>query len=165
MSRRPANRANAQKSTGPKTPGGKRNASRNSLKHGILAKTILVDFESRERFFELLRSLVNEFEPATSGEYAEIEIMAVTKWRLFRLWAVEATGIIHEQRRQAAADPNGLVEPTIRTMLAMRALADNSRYPETLSRYEVRFDRQYQRHANRLSQLQDKRNARQPTLN
>lgn len=154
-----ANRANAKKSTGPKTTGGKRISSRNALKHGILAKTLLIDGESRERFNELLSSLITEFEPATPDEYAQIETMAAARWRLYRLWAVEAAGIVAEQRRQAATNSVDHLETPERAMLAMRSLADNSRHPETLSRYEVRHDRQYHRAAKRLAYLVSERRA------
>ena len=49
-----ANRANAAKSTGPKTPRGKRNSSRNGIRHGLLASVILIEGESRDRFLELI---------------------------------------------------------------------------------------------------------------
>jgi hypothetical protein len=37
-----ANRRNAQKSTGPKTPEGKAAVRHNALKHGLLAERVLV---------------------------------------------------------------------------------------------------------------------------
>jgi hypothetical protein len=37
-----ANRANAQKSTGPRTPEGKEKAAQNALKHGLLAREAVV---------------------------------------------------------------------------------------------------------------------------
>ena len=37
-----ANRRNAQKSTGPKTPEGRAVSKMNALKHGILSKEVLV---------------------------------------------------------------------------------------------------------------------------
>jgi hypothetical protein len=41
-----ANRRNAQKSTGPRTVEGKRHASLNALKHGLLSRECLVTGES-----------------------------------------------------------------------------------------------------------------------
>ncbi|MHC4445109.1 MAG: hypothetical protein ACYTA5_21125 [Planctomycetota bacterium] len=38
-----ANRQNAKKSTGPKTPEGKARSSQNALKHGLLARQILIN--------------------------------------------------------------------------------------------------------------------------
>ena len=160
-----ANRANAAKSTGPKTPGGKYNSSRNAITHGFLATSILLPGESRERFLELLSSLITEFEPETPNEFALVETMAVARWRLTRLWTIEAASLLHEQLRQAESttQENG---PT-RTMLAIRALADHPHSLETLSRYEVRFDRQYHRAADSLHRLRaEKRHGtRQPQQN
>ena len=53
-----ANRANAQKSTGPRTPRGKTTSSWNALKHGLLSRR-LVNFsdQSQRSFLELLADL------------------------------------------------------------------------------------------------------------
>src|SRR5277367_6396210 len=113
-----ANRVNAAKSTGAKTPGGKYNSSRNATTHGFLATSILVPGESRERFLELLASLITEFEPDTPNEFALVETMAVSRWRLLRLWTIEAAALAYEQRRQADSTTEENL-PT-RTMLALR---------------------------------------------
>jgi hypothetical protein len=59
-----ANRQNAQKSTGPTTDEGKAASSRNALKHGLLARDIVVAdpafAESREEFDALLAALADE---------------------------------------------------------------------------------------------------------
>jgi hypothetical protein len=43
-----ANRRNALKSTGPKTPGGKAAVRLNALKHGLLSQDILLPGEGEE---------------------------------------------------------------------------------------------------------------------
>jgi hypothetical protein len=53
-----ANRAHAQKSTGPKTPEGKAIVARNATKHSLLARTITLDSESQERFDLLHQSYI-----------------------------------------------------------------------------------------------------------
>ena len=62
-----ANRRNAQKSTGPRTPEGKARVRFNALKHGMLAKSIILpgkeNFESREEFDFLLQSLFDDLQP------------------------------------------------------------------------------------------------------
>ena len=40
--KRLANRRNAKKSTGPKTPEGKRRSGRNAVKHGLLSRDLVV---------------------------------------------------------------------------------------------------------------------------
>ncbi|MHC4795738.1 MAG: hypothetical protein ACYTF1_03755, partial [Planctomycetota bacterium] len=62
-----ANRQNAKKSTGPKTPEGKARSSQNALKHGLLARQILINDddpnEKTEDFDQLLSDLVDELQP------------------------------------------------------------------------------------------------------
>lgn len=151
-----ANRANALKSTGPKTPAGKRISSRNAIRHGFLAQSILLPGESRERFFELFSSLLSQFSPATPYEYALVDTMAVTRWRQQRAWTLETASLIHEQQCQSNADTTNPDQPT-RAMLAMKNLALPPRSLEALSRYEGRFDRQYHRAADRLFRIQAER--------
>ena len=43
-----ANRANAQKSTGPRTPEGKATVAQNAVKHGLLARTAVLHGEDWE---------------------------------------------------------------------------------------------------------------------
>jgi hypothetical protein len=97
-----ANRANAAKSRGPVISGGRRNSSRNALKHGMFAQTILLPGESRERFLKLLADLTTEFQATTPNELALVETMAFCRWRVLRRWTLQASQIAHE-RRQAGA--------------------------------------------------------------
>ena len=153
-----ANRANAQKSTGPKTPSGKRICSGNAIKHGILANAILIDGESRASFLELIASLEEEYQPSTPTQHALVAKIASAQWRSLRLLAVESAGIIHEMRQQSgsAAAEN---MPT-RAMLALRSLAGNSRHYELMSRYEHRIDRQQHRSIEVLARLKEEEIAR-----
>ena len=43
MAKIEANRRNALKSTGPKTPVGREKSKRNALKHGLLSKAIVIE--------------------------------------------------------------------------------------------------------------------------
>ena len=43
-----ANRANAQRSTGPRTEEGKEKSARNALNHGLCAERVVIDEEDRE---------------------------------------------------------------------------------------------------------------------
>jgi hypothetical protein len=154
-----ANRANAAKSTGPVTPEGKQKASRNSVRHGMLARTIVLDGESRDRFTALLATLKEELRPQTAIESALVENMAVARWRQMRLWGMEKAGIAYEiQKQESAVDSEDTMNrdaPT-RAALAFRVLSDHSRSLELMNRYESRYDRQYSRALERLMQLREK---------
>ena len=58
-----ANRRNARKSTGPRTPAGKQTVSRNAMKHGFFSKHLLVPggSESQEEYAELRASICRDF--------------------------------------------------------------------------------------------------------
>jgi len=58
-----ANRRNALKSTGPKTPEGKAAVRLNALKHGLLSQNILLPGEDEEALKELDEHLRNELQP------------------------------------------------------------------------------------------------------
>ena len=101
-----ANRRNAQRSTGPKTPEGKARSSRHAIKHGLLAKQILLRShdpnEEQADFDELLESLLEDLAPANSLEQLLVERIAVCYWRLRRAYRFEAQSI--ENRRTSAND-------------------------------------------------------------
>jgi hypothetical protein len=145
-----ANRINGAKSCGPVTPEGKA-ASRRSLgnsRHGLLARTLVIEGESRDRFIELLVSLQEEFEPATPTECALVENMVAARWRQLRLWSVESASL--QQELTSQAESNAHLATTTRAGIAYRSLSEHT---ERFNRYETRFDRQYDRAVERLFKL------------
>jgi hypothetical protein len=84
-----ANRRNAQKSTGPKTPEGKAAVSMNSLRHGFRARTVVLPGENPEEFHQLCDDLEVEWHPQSRTEQFYVEQMAVSQWKLTRMEVVE----------------------------------------------------------------------------
>jgi hypothetical protein len=80
-----ANRRNAQKSTGPKTPEGKAAVSMNALRHGLRARTVVLPGEDREEFNHLCDDLEVEWHPQSRTEQFYVEQMAVSQWKLIRM--------------------------------------------------------------------------------
>lgn len=136
-----ANRLNAQKSTGPRSPEGKRNSARNSSRHAILAQSILIDEESADRFTRHLNSFFADFRPSNNTERHLVEIMAINNWRMRRLWNIESASIAHEIRHQSEATAGE--QPPTRTMLAVRALNEADRHHDSLGRQERRCQRAF----------------------
>jgi hypothetical protein len=112
-----ANRANSQKSTGPKTEAGKAKSSLNHLSHGFTSTNIFISGEDKEEFNALLSDLIGEFQPATPNEQILVEKMVSNHWnslRAIRLQSVilrgpVALGYIHKDlalllRYQTTAD-------------------------------------------------------------
>jgi len=85
-----ANRQNAQKSTGPKTPEGRAAVRLNGVKHGLTAETIVLKGESQADFTNMLESFEAEHDPATPTEEALVVQLALANWRLRRLYHQEA---------------------------------------------------------------------------
>lgn len=152
--------ANGKKSRGPVTAEGKAIVSRNAVRHGILAKNIVLDDESDGRFSALLAALHEEHQPRTITEVAFIDNMAVSRWRQMRLWSMERAGLDHEIRKQTSALP--AEDAPTRAALAFRALSDQSNTLELINRYEARYDRQFARSLQRFLNLRDHEKATLP---
>jgi len=94
-----SNRKNAQKSTGPKSAAGKAVVSHNARTHGLLSRNLIVAGESQEEFSELLRLLVDEFQPVGLVEHALVERVGIALWRQRRLVRAESAEVSINQQR------------------------------------------------------------------
>jgi hypothetical protein len=112
-----ANRANAQKSTGPRTPEGKAIVSQNAVTHGLSARALippaLEPYESREEYEALLTSVRRQLRPATALEHLLVESIAANNWRLLRLYRVEAGLIARRQDAIRRDDAFGMPTPHV----------------------------------------------------
>jgi hypothetical protein len=88
-----ANRRNAQRSTGPRTPRGKRISSFNATKSGLFAKRLVIpecDGEDAQTVLaELLGNLREEYQPIGVVENWLVEDIAGSIWRLRRAGRAE----------------------------------------------------------------------------
>jgi len=166
-----AARANGARSKGPATEQGKLNSSRNSVRHGLLARTVVLEEESAERFLELLAALTEEYQPASTTQVMLVETMAVARWRQLRVWGVQKAAM---DRDIALQDP-AVGPASVRAIFAFRGASARSSQPpgqphgnddtcpaELLLRYEIAFDRQFTRALNHLIALQSRPSARPP---
>jgi hypothetical protein len=80
-----ANRRNALRSTGPRTPEGKAAVSMNALKHGLRARTVVLPSENAEEFHQLCDDLEAEWQPQSRTEQFYVEQMTVSQWKLNRM--------------------------------------------------------------------------------
>jgi hypothetical protein len=89
-----ANRRNAQKSTGPRTPEGKAVSKCNALKHELLAQTVVVrgqkSLESSVEFEELCREFYADLAPVGPLEEMLVDQIIQANWRLRRAREAEA---------------------------------------------------------------------------
>jgi hypothetical protein len=95
-----ANQRNALLSTGPKTARGKRNAARNAIKHGLLAREVVITAgdgeESLKDFQDLLGNLWEYYQPVGTLEKMLVERIGTCWLRLARVTRAE-TGEIRKQ--------------------------------------------------------------------
>ena len=85
-----ANRQNAMRSTGPRTPPGKQAAKWNALRHGLRAETLVVPDEDPEEFERFRQSLNGELAPGGELETVLVDRIATLAWRLRRVGQIEA---------------------------------------------------------------------------
>jgi len=101
-----ANRKNAQKG-GVKTPEGKALVKYNALKHGLLAKEVVVSVgegtEDPEEFNALFEDLNIQLSPVGTLEEMLVEKIAVAYWRLRRVYKYEV-GIIRQKLDTTTGD-------------------------------------------------------------
>jgi hypothetical protein len=86
-----ANRANAARSTGPRTPEGKLRASRNSRKHGLAdAAVSILRLEDRGELDNLRADALARYRPRDSQEMFAVERIAMCQLMMIRGWRLEA---------------------------------------------------------------------------
>lgn len=127
---------------GPITVAGKKRSSRNSLKHGILSKQLILENENRAEFDSLFGNLVNDLQPEGTLEETLVESLAIVIWRGRRLISAE-NELISEDRDLEDSEaefvlpsPSGL---------------------DPILRYETHLGRQMERIIRLLDRLQGRR--------
>ncbi len=86
-----ANRANAAKSTGPRTAPGRARSAQNARKHGFTASTFaVVRLEDLQEVAHLKDDLVALYQPVNSQEFFAIERIALAQQALLRAARLEA---------------------------------------------------------------------------
>src|SRR3984893_9864729 len=79
-----ANRANAAKSTGPRTPEGKAHSAQNARTHGFTASTFaVVRLEELDEIARLKHDLLAVYQPGNSQELFALEQMALAQQTMF----------------------------------------------------------------------------------
>jgi len=94
-----ANKANAQKSTGPRTEEGKARSSLNRLSWGFTSSATIIPGEDPEEFKALLDDLIAEHQPANTTEQILVEKMAVNQWLSLRAFRLQGYVFLGESMR------------------------------------------------------------------
>jgi hypothetical protein len=102
-----ANRRNAQRSTGPKTARGKQTSARNAIKHGLLAREVVITSgdgkEDLHDFERLMEGLWDDYKPVGTVEESLVQTIGACWWRKARTLRAE-NGEIRERSDTSIAD-------------------------------------------------------------
>lgn len=86
-----ANRENAKRSTGPRTPEGKARSARNACKHGFTASDFaVVRLEELDEIERLKQDLVATYQPVNSQELFALERAAIAQQTILRAARLES---------------------------------------------------------------------------
>jgi hypothetical protein len=143
------NRANAQHSTGPRTPAGKQRSSLNALQHGLTSRSAVLPSEDLAAYQRHIQQFHDEYQPATPTETQLVHELANTAWRLNRIPFLEA-----DLLARAANPPTEQAAIQFDIVDAHRALA-------TLGLHGQRLSRQFQKTLTQLRDIQAERRERE----
>jgi hypothetical protein len=151
-----ANRLNARKSTGPRTPQGKAVMRRNPLRHGLSAASVVLFYESEAEFERFRQDLAQDFEPQGAEECALVEQIAILRWRLRRASRAEAALVNAEAEHRRACLAGG-ASKTLYPIDAGMIFDGRIQSLATLTRYEASLERQLSRACAMLERRQARR--------
>ena len=159
-----ANRRNALRSTGPRTPAGKRAVARNAVKHGLLSRELVLPEESQLVLEELRVRLRANLQPVGTLEDVLVDRIVASIWRLRRLGRVETELSTFRRYRDAAAGAKSyetfLEETNLELFhradepLRARAFEADERSFTNLLRYETAIERGLYKALHELLRLQ-----------
>ena len=105
-----ANRRNAENSTGPRSEAGKQRSSRNAIRHGLTAETVIEPLEDAEDYAAFEEAIAASFDPETAVERELILRLASLLWRLRRATSIETAlfqvKIEHDSGPQTVSEPS-----------------------------------------------------------
>jgi hypothetical protein len=150
-----ANRRNALKSTGPKTPEGKAAVRLNALKHGLLSEEILLPGEDEEALRKLAESLRAELQPVGELENLLVDRIITLTWRLRRLGRVEAGIFAYELYGQFVERARNEASTYVKT-----SLDDLMDYGTTT----ITDEQKHQQALSKVREMKSKQDSETPTL-
>jgi hypothetical protein len=153
-----ANRANAQKSTGPQSAEAKSRVRLNGLRHGLTGQTVFLPNEDRAAYEAMHKGVSKFFKPGNPLEVRIVRQIADEYWRLDRIKAIEANifalGIEARAGEFRDDDPQGDA-----ALAPAQTYIDHAKELNLLSIYEQRIKRSVANLRKELDQEQAMRRA------
>jgi len=153
-----ANRANAQKSSGPTSEDGKRRSSLNGMRHGLTGATFLMTDADRVAFNTFARPFIEALKPANEVERHFAQLVARDHYRLARIQAIEEnTFALGHFGKAANIDTDH--EEIHHALTNAQTFSLDARVFQNLSLYEQRINRSMHKNLKALTDLQGQRKA------
>jgi hypothetical protein len=102
-----ANKLNAQKSTGPKTPQGKAKVSQNAVTHGLTSHRPVLDMEDTAEFRTFVNEMLDQLDPTNPLEFFFAKRAACQAWRIQRAQCYETLVLDRLVNNVGQASPLG----------------------------------------------------------
>ena len=152
-----ANRANAQRSTGPRSEEGRQRSSLNARRHNLTGQVSAMTDEDRIAHETFSKALISAMAPEGALELQLAQRVATDSWRLNRASAIEDN--IFALGLSSHAD-DGIDHPEIQAAFAAaRTFIAEGKSIELLTLYEQRLNRSLQKNLAVLQSLQAVRKA------
>src|SRR5258706_361073 len=155
-----ANRANAAKSTGPRTDAGKLITRDKGMKHGLATRHVILEEESASAYEALLAALIADYKPAVTVESLLVEQIAQQSWRLARCRTVETATYnknMYKVRPPDTSPGPRAWYPSKQDERLAETFHDNIAKFDTLRRHEASIERAYYRAIKQLEAIQKER--------
>jgi hypothetical protein len=148
-----ANRANAQLSTGARTPEGKAISSMNAVKTGLTGRTVLLPSDDAEAYQQHLTAYESEFQPVGLRERELVQSLADIQWRLQRIPGLEMA--IYARGREEFAGQFEKQDPAVcAARIDLETFIHYQKPLRNLQIQEGRLQRQRQKDMAELRELQ-----------
>ncbi len=156
-----ANRANAKKSTGPRTPEGKDQSSRNAITHGLTSTRTLIGQEDPIEYHQLRGGLFKDYAPANTQEEVLVDRLASASWRTLRSRQMEQSlcnmSVDAWQDKRKGDHPR--TAKTENEALVISMVEDD--LWKLMFRYDTQISRDFFRTLNALEKMQKDRRIRE----
>jgi len=144
------------KSTGPRTPEGKQRSSLNAFRHGLTGQTVVISPADQKSHGEFCADFLRDYQPVGALEHQLVQNIANCLWRLNRIAANEqsllALDTVHCEDGIHSTDDRAITAGA-----SARAFEMHVKTLATLSIYEQRIARQFERALKLLKETQAER--------
>ncbi len=152
-----ANRANAQKSTGPTSEAGRAKSSLNAIKTGLTGQTVLLPTDDAISYQAHLARHFTRYAPADDQEHTLVQMMADSEWRILRIPGLETSIYAVGRKKLADLHPDEQDQNVRETLIQGEILLAYRRDLTNLALQERRLRNHHKSDLAKLTTLQNER--------